>query len=106
MATLIVDDNAMTRSILTELASTWRMRPHACDSGYAALDELERATAAGEPYRVLLLDEHIARDGRIQRPGPHAAGSVCAACRDHDVDLPRPESPVLTVAASRASATT
>ena len=54
---LIVDDNATSRSILYEQANTWRVIARTCDSGNAALEEIARAAAAGDPYRLLLLDE-------------------------------------------------
>ena len=59
MPTLILDDNATNRKILSELARRWKMKPHMCDSGESGLAELLRAAAAGNPYRLLLLDEQM-----------------------------------------------
>jgi two-component system sensor histidine kinase/response regulator len=59
MPTLIIDDNATNRGILSELTVQWKMKPHTCDSGESGLRELSRATAEGNPYRLLLLDEHM-----------------------------------------------
>ena len=59
MLTLIVDDNATNRKILSELARRWKMKPYLCDSGEAGLAELARAAHAGNPYRLLLLDEQM-----------------------------------------------
>ena len=56
VAVLIIDDNATTRIILSELTDQWKMKPHACDTGAAGLQELERAVSAGEAYRLILLD--------------------------------------------------
>ncbi len=53
---LVVDDNAVSRQILTEMLSNWRLRPTAVDRGQAALDEMKRAAASGEPYPLVLLD--------------------------------------------------
>jgi signal transduction histidine kinase/DNA-binding response OmpR family regulator len=57
--TLIVDDNATNRTILFELTRQWKMEPHVCDSGESGLAELSRAALAGDPYRLLLLDEQM-----------------------------------------------
>jgi signal transduction histidine kinase/CheY-like chemotaxis protein len=59
MRTLIIDDNATNRRILSELTGQWEMKPHTCDSGESGLAELSRAASEGNPYRLLLLDEHM-----------------------------------------------
>jgi two-component system, sensor histidine kinase and response regulator len=59
MSTLIIDDNATNRRILSELTRQWKMKPHTCDSGESGLAELSRAASEGNPYRLLLLDEQI-----------------------------------------------
>jgi PAS domain S-box-containing protein len=56
---LVVDDNATNRRILVEMLSNWRMRPTAADGGAAALTELRRAAAAGEPFPLVLLDARM-----------------------------------------------
>jgi two-component system sensor histidine kinase/response regulator len=53
---LIVDDNETTRMLLQEMLTGWRMDPRAVESGEAALAELNRAAASGEPYALALLD--------------------------------------------------
>jgi CheY-like chemotaxis protein/HPt (histidine-containing phosphotransfer) domain-containing protein len=53
---LLVDDNATHLDILKEMFTGWRMRPTAVGSTAAALAELRRAAAAGDPYQVLLAD--------------------------------------------------
>jgi signal transduction histidine kinase/CheY-like chemotaxis protein len=57
--TLIIDDNATNRRILSELARQWKMEPQVCDSGESGLAELSRAAYAGTPYRLVLLDEQM-----------------------------------------------
>ncbi len=57
--TLIIDDNATNRNILSELTRQWKMKPHTCDSGESGLEELSRAATEGNPYRLLLLDEQM-----------------------------------------------
>jgi two-component system sensor histidine kinase/response regulator len=59
MPTLIIDDNATHRRILSELTRYWKMKPHLCDSGESGLAELSRAASEGNPYRLLLLDEQM-----------------------------------------------
>jgi signal transduction histidine kinase/CheY-like chemotaxis protein len=59
MPTMIIDDNATNRRILSELTGQWKMKPHTCDSGEAGLAELSRAASEGNPYRLLLLDEQM-----------------------------------------------
>ncbi len=53
---LIVDDNRMNRRVFMEMTSAWGMTPKAVAGGNESLGELKRASAAGNPYRFLLLD--------------------------------------------------
>ena len=53
---LVVDDNATNRRVLTGILRMWEARPTAVDGGPAAVEELRRAAAAGEPYPLLLTD--------------------------------------------------
>jgi len=74
VAVLVVDDNPTNRRVLEETLRHWEARPTCVDSGPAALTEMHRAAAAGEPYPLILLDammpdmdgftvaEHIARE--------------------------------------------
>jgi signal transduction histidine kinase/CheY-like chemotaxis protein len=59
MATLIIDDNATNRRILSELTRQWKMKPQMCDSGESGLAELSRAATWGNPYRLVLLDQQM-----------------------------------------------
>ncbi len=56
LAVLVVDDNATNRRVLEGLLLQWGTRPTAVEGGHAALAELRRAAAAGEPYPLLLVD--------------------------------------------------
>ena len=56
---LVVDDNATNRFILEEVLANWQMQATAVDGGRAALAVLERATTAGEPFALVLIDGHM-----------------------------------------------
>ena len=51
LAVLIVDDNATNRLILTEVLSSWGMRPTAVDGAAAALAALRSAPGAASRFR-------------------------------------------------------
>jgi signal transduction histidine kinase/DNA-binding response OmpR family regulator len=53
---LIVDDNSNARQILQALLQELGIQPDAVDSGEAALEEMRRASAAGHPYPLVLMD--------------------------------------------------
>lgn len=53
---LVVDDNETNRWILHEMLRSWKMKPTLAESGKAALGEMQRAAAAGEPFQLVLLD--------------------------------------------------
>jgi CheY-like chemotaxis protein len=56
---LIVDDNVVNRRIFQEQLTRWHMRPTAVDSAKAALEALGKASAAGTPYALVLLDANM-----------------------------------------------
>ena len=56
LSVLVVDDNATNRLILEESLRSWGMRPASCPDASSALDALERAVAAEEPFEVAVLD--------------------------------------------------
>jgi CheY-like chemotaxis protein len=56
MRTLIVDDNATNRAILTGFTRGWGMQATAVESGALALDELRQRALEGRPYQLLILD--------------------------------------------------
>jgi two-component system, sensor histidine kinase and response regulator len=53
---LAVDDNATNRRIVYEMLESWRMQAVCVANGPAALEALERAHAAGEPFALVLVD--------------------------------------------------
>ncbi len=53
---LVVDDNATNRRILQQTLLNWGMTPTVVNSGRAALDEMERAASAGQPFPLVLTD--------------------------------------------------
>jgi signal transduction histidine kinase/DNA-binding response OmpR family regulator len=53
---LVVDDHATNRFILTEMLTSWGMQPTALPDGQAALAAVREAAAAGNPFRIALLD--------------------------------------------------
>src|SRR5262249_39486235 len=56
LSVLVVDDNRVNRHILQDLLANWGMGAVPAEGGAAALALLERAAAAGEPFRLALLD--------------------------------------------------
>jgi len=56
---LVVDDHATNRLILEEMTTAWRMQPTMVDSGPAALEAMDAAVKAGQPYSLMLLDAHM-----------------------------------------------
>jgi two-component system sensor histidine kinase/response regulator len=56
---LVVDDNATNRAILAEILAHWGMKPAVAEHGLVALELLDRARGAGQPFAVILLDAHM-----------------------------------------------
>ena len=56
---LVVDDNAVSRQSVEETLARWQMRPTAVGSGPEALSEVIRATAANDPYTLVLIDSFL-----------------------------------------------
>jgi light-regulated signal transduction histidine kinase (bacteriophytochrome)/CheY-like chemotaxis protein len=56
---LIVDDNATNRRILEEMALSWQMKPTLAERGAEALRQIERASAQGTPFSLILLDAQM-----------------------------------------------
>jgi signal transduction histidine kinase/DNA-binding response OmpR family regulator len=64
LSILVVDDNASVRVILNEMLTHWGMSPTLAENGEAALVACRRASRAGQPYSLLLLDASMpAMDG-------------------------------------------
>ncbi|HXG80820.1 MAG TPA: response regulator, partial [Sphingomicrobium sp.] len=53
---LIVDDSAVNRRILEEQVASWGLRPACAASAAEALELLRGAVAAGDPFRIALID--------------------------------------------------
>jgi signal transduction histidine kinase/DNA-binding response OmpR family regulator len=56
---LVVDDNDVNRRILLEQVIRWRLSGRSVATGGAAMNELLAAAAAGEPYKLVLLDANM-----------------------------------------------
>jgi PAS domain S-box-containing protein len=75
---LVVDDNVTNREILVRRLTSWGMRPEEAPDGPAALRTMAEAVAAGDPYRVLLIDmqmpdmDGLALGGAIRGKGIHS----------------------------------
>jgi CheY-like chemotaxis protein len=59
MLVLVVDDNATNRRTLQVMLTGWGMRPVLVSSGLEALGEMNRASQAGSPFPLVLLDYHM-----------------------------------------------
>jgi signal transduction histidine kinase/CheY-like chemotaxis protein len=53
---LIIDDNAVNRSILLEQANAWRFRPKATVSGEVGIELLKAAVSVDAPFDAVILD--------------------------------------------------
>jgi PAS domain S-box-containing protein len=53
---LVVDDNGTNRRILHDLLRDWGVVPTLAESGRQALAAMQQAAGAGEPFRLVLLD--------------------------------------------------
>ncbi len=56
---LVVDDNSPNRNILAEMLTNWRMKATLAESGAHALELLEAAQRAGQPFSLVLLDSQM-----------------------------------------------
>jgi len=59
LSVLIVDDNATNRRILTDVLRRWGMKPVSAAGGPEALSLIRRASAAGNPFPLILTDVHM-----------------------------------------------
>lgn len=82
MAILVVDDNAAAREVFVHMLVSLGFEALAVDSGAAALVELARATQAGNPYQLVLIDWKMpVMDGVETLRKVHAAlGESCPLC--------------------------
>ncbi|HPA47961.1 MAG TPA: response regulator [bacterium] len=56
---LIVDDNRTNRLILREMVTQWGMRTVGVGDASSAINELQLANRAGQPFDLILLDAHM-----------------------------------------------
>jgi CheY-like chemotaxis protein len=56
MKVLVVDDNRTNRQVLQDLLKRWALDSEAVANGAEAIEELEQAAAAQQPYQFVLLD--------------------------------------------------
>jgi len=56
---LVIDDNATNRLVLKGMLTNWRMMPMLADGGRSALQAIEAAETAGEPFALVLLDAQM-----------------------------------------------
>ena len=56
---LVVDDNQANRQILSEMLRQWRLEAEETATAAAALETLERESAAGRPFRLAIVDAQM-----------------------------------------------
>ncbi len=56
---LVVDDNSTNRKIFHRILDSWHVANGVADSAATALQELQRAAAAAQPYTIVLLDQQM-----------------------------------------------
>jgi signal transduction histidine kinase/CheY-like chemotaxis protein len=81
MRALIVDDNYANRRVLQGMLNRWGMRPTETESGQTALESLQAAKSAGNPFPLVVLDGHMpGMDGfmvaEMIRQDPSLAGAT------------------------------
>jgi PAS domain S-box-containing protein len=77
---LIIDDNATNRKLVHHQVTSWGMRNGTAENGAQALAILRREAAAGDPYRIAILDMQMPEmDGltlaRAVKADPAIAGT-------------------------------
>ncbi|HEY5387386.1 MAG TPA: response regulator, partial [Thermoleophilia bacterium] len=77
---LTVDDNATNRKVLAGMLEAWHCRHDEVDGAAEAVEALRAAQAAGDPYRVVILDMMMPEVdgealGRMIKEDPVLAGS-------------------------------
>jgi len=56
---LVVDDNVTNRKYFHHLLKRWNVETESVDDAAMAMEALTRACAAGKPYELVLLDQHM-----------------------------------------------
>lgn len=90
MRVLAVDRKAAQRSVLEEQLAAWKMRATVVPSADVAAQLLADATAAGDPFELLLFDEAAGGD-ELGRTLEHVRNSAGAPIQVILLSLPRPE---------------
>ena len=67
MLVLIADENQTSRRVILEMVTGWSMCPSSAPNLEDALKSLERSSAAGRPFEVALIDEHLIRTDHGER---------------------------------------
>jgi CheY-like chemotaxis protein len=62
---LVVDDNATTRLILTEILNGWGLAATAAESGEAALQQLQKIKDSSNRFPIILLDMTMPGSGGL-----------------------------------------
>ncbi len=106
--TLIVDDNAANREIISRYLEAWRMRFEAVASGSAALKALKREAAGRDPFRLVLLDMQMpGMDGLMLarsihgNPAISSVGKVMMTSLGHAVKTEELDSAGITACLSK-----
>jgi signal transduction histidine kinase/DNA-binding response OmpR family regulator len=101
--TLIVDDNAANRKILSDMVSRWGAVVTAKKDGQSGLSEMRRAGDAGDPYALVLLDSQMPGLDGFQvadyiREHPVLSGPVILMLTSDDLKSGREKSKALGIA--------
>ncbi len=67
MLVLIAHENQTSRRVILEMLTGWSMCPSSAANLEDALKSLERSSAAGRPFEVALIDEHLIRTDHGER---------------------------------------
>ncbi|MDQ3569867.1 MAG: response regulator [Actinomycetota bacterium] len=63
---LVVDDNATSRTILSQSLRSWRMRPTCVENGPSALAAMRAGVDAGQAFDIAILDYHMPAMGGLE----------------------------------------
>ncbi len=88
---LVIDDNATTRRILSQMLLSWELKPAEASSSNEALRLMEQAKELGQPYAFILLDAEM----------PHVDGFTFVEMMKKDTRLDSPILMMLTAVAGR-----
>ena len=83
---LIVDDNTTNRKLLGHLCTSWRLGHALAETGAQALAQLREAATRGQPFDLVILDQHM----------PEMDGLQLAQAIIADPAIPRPTQVLLT----------